>query len=128
LAYALSELSLAGSRFVSQPLPKGAIRVLQRNRRGPRSVAGVEDLDDQLQVRILDDERRADADVRGIALQILHWDTEVPDELVDVKVSDGWLTLTGEVNYQYQSDAAYYDVATLQGVTGITNEIKVITP
>jgi osmotically-inducible protein OsmY len=92
-----------------------------------RAVAGVEDLDDQLQVRILDDERRADADIRGIALQILHWDTEVPDEIVDVKVSDGWLTLTGEVSYQYQSDAAFYDVATLQGSTGITNEIKVIT-
>lgn len=92
-----------------------------------RDVAGVEDLDDQLQVRILDDERRADADIRGIALQILHWDTEVPDELVDVKVTDGWLTLTGEVGYQYQSDAAYYDVATLQGLTEITNEIKVIT-
>jgi osmotically-inducible protein OsmY len=93
-----------------------------------RRVAGVEDLDDELQVRILDDERRADADIRGIALQILHWDTEVPDDLVDVKVSDGWLTLTGEVYYQYQSDASYYDVAALQGVTGITNEIKVITP
>jgi osmotically-inducible protein OsmY len=93
-----------------------------------RKVDGVEDVDDQLQVRILDDERRADADIRGIALQILHWDTEVPEELVDVKVSDGWLTLTGEVSYQYESDAAYYDVVNLQGVTGITNEIKVITP
>jgi osmotically-inducible protein OsmY len=93
-----------------------------------RSTPGVDDLDDQLQVRILNDERREDADIRGIALQILHWDTEVPDELVDVKVSDGWATLTGEVNYQFQSDAAYSDVATLQGATGITNEIKVITP
>jgi osmotically-inducible protein OsmY len=93
-----------------------------------RKAGGVEYVDDQLQVRILDDERRADADIRGIALQILHWDTEVPEELVDVKVSDGWLTLTGEVNHQYQSDGAYNDVANLQGVTGITNEIKVITP
>jgi hypothetical protein len=32
------------------------------------------------------------------------------------------------VSYQYESDAAYLDVANLQGVTGITNEIKVITP
>ena len=48
--------------------------------------------------------------------------------LKNVKVSDGWLTLTGEVSWQDQSNAAYYDVANLQGVTGITNEIKVITP
>jgi osmotically-inducible protein OsmY len=93
-----------------------------------RKIPGVEDLDDQLQVRILDDDRRRDSDIRGIALQILHWDTEAPDELLDVKVSDGWVTLKGEVSFQYQSDAAYYDVASLQGVTGITNEIQVITP
>ena len=93
-----------------------------------RSVDGVDDLDDQLQVRILDDERRADADIRGIALQILDWDNEVPEDLVDVKVSDGWVTLTGETSYQFESDAAYADVADLAGVTGITNEIKVITP
>jgi osmotically-inducible protein OsmY len=93
-----------------------------------RKAAGVDDLDDQLQVRILDDERRADADIRGIALQILDWDNEVPEDLVDVKVSDGWVTLTGETSYQFESDAAYYDVANLAGVTGITNEIQVITP
>lgn len=92
-----------------------------------RNTDGVEYVEDQLQVRILDDERRADADIRGIALQILHWDTEVPEEVVDVKVNDGWLTLTGQVDAQYQSDAAYYDVTKLQGVTGITDEIKVIT-
>jgi BON domain len=93
-----------------------------------RKVDGVDDLDDQLQVRILDDERRGDADIRGIALQILDWDNEVPEDLVDVKVSDGWVTLTGEASYQFESDAAYADVADLAGVTGITNEIKVITP
>ena len=93
-----------------------------------RHVAGVVDVDDQLQVRILDADRRADADIRGIALQTLHWDTEVPQELVDLKVNDGWVTLTGEVNYQFESDAAYNDIAALAGVVGITNEIKVITP
>jgi osmotically-inducible protein OsmY len=91
-------------------------------------VQGVDEVDDQLQVRILDSERRSDADIRGIALQVLHWDTEVPEDLVDVKVSDGWLTLKGEVDYQFESDAAFNDVANLQGVLGITNEIKVITP
>jgi osmotically-inducible protein OsmY len=93
-----------------------------------RKIEGVDDVDDQLQVRILDADRRADADIRGVALEALHRDTEVPEDLVDVKVSEGWLTLTGEVSSQYQSDAAYSDVADLHGVTGITNEIKVITP
>jgi len=93
-----------------------------------RKVPGVYDLDDQLQVRLLDDGRRDDAEIRGIALQILHWDTQVPDDMIDVSVDEGWLTLTGTVNYQFESNAAYEDVAALQGILGITNKIEVITP
>jgi osmotically-inducible protein OsmY len=93
-----------------------------------QKVADVYDVDDQIKVRLLNDDRRNDADLRGIALQILMWDTEVPNELVDVKVSDGWVTLTGEVSYQFESDAAYDDVSSLLGVVGVTNEIKVINP
>ena len=90
-------------------------------------VDGVYDVYDEIQVRLLDDSRRDDADIRGIALQVLMWDVEVPSDLIDVKVKDGWITLTGEVGYQFESDAAYDDVASLFGVVGITNEIKVVT-
>lgn len=58
----------------------------------------------------------------------MHWDTQVPDDMIDVSVDEGWLTLSGIVNYQFESDAAYADVAALQGVLGITNKIEVITP
>lgn len=93
-----------------------------------RDVAGVYDVDDELEVRLLNDARRDDTDIRGIALQVLMWDVEVPADMVDVKVSDGWITLSGQVSYQFESDAAYDDVASLFGVVGITNEIKVVTP
>ena len=53
--------------------------------------------------------------------------SEVP-EAVDVDVSDGWVTLTGDVGYQFQSDAAFDDVAGLYGVLGVTNEITVEHP
>jgi len=92
-----------------------------------RHVDGIDDVDNQLQVRLLDDTRRADADIRGIALQVLLWDSEVPGGLVDAEVRDGWVTLKGEVGHQYQSDAAYDDVASLRGVVGVTNEIRVST-
>lgn len=91
-----------------------------------RKIEDVYDVDDQLQVRLLSDDRRDDAELRGIALQILMWDTEVPADLVDVKVNDGWVTLTGEVSYQFETDAAYDDVSGLVGVVGVTNEIKVV--
>ena len=69
-------------------------------------------------------DRRDDDEIRGAALQSLAWDVEVP-EAVDVDVTDGWVTLTGDVGYQFQSDAAFDDVASLYGVLGVTNEITV---
>jgi osmotically-inducible protein OsmY len=93
-----------------------------------RKVDGVEDVFDELQVRLLDEFAREDAEIRGAALQALMWDVEIPSGSIDVKVQDGWVTLKGEVGYQFQSDDAFDDVASLYGVTGITNEIRVIEP
>jgi len=93
-----------------------------------RAIDGVYDVHDELKVQMLDEARREDADIRGIALQILMWDIEVPVDSVDVKVQDGWITLTGNVTYQFESDAAFDDVASLYGVFGVTNEIQVATP
>ena len=44
-----------------------------------------------------------------------------------MKVTAGWVTLTGEVKHQSDGDAAFAAVSRLAGVGGITNEIKVIT-
>jgi osmotically-inducible protein OsmY len=93
--------------------------------RDASNVDGVYDVDDELQVRLLDEARREDADIRGVSLQALMWDVEVPAESIDVKVQNGWITLKGSVGHQYESDAAYDDVASLYGIYGITNEIKV---
>ena len=93
-----------------------------------RAIDGVDEVADELQVRLLDEDRREDADIRAAALQTLIWDAEVPAEFIDVKTQDGWVTLKGDVNYQFQSDAAFDDVAKLHGVAGVTNEIRVITP
>jgi osmotically-inducible protein OsmY len=92
------------------------------------NVVGVDDVIDELKVRLLDESRREDADIRGMALQILMWDADVPAELIDVKVDEGWVTLTGDVSYQFESDAAFEDVADMLGVVGITNSIRVTTP
>ena len=90
-----------------------------------RQIEGVYEVDNQLKVDLLDADRREDDEIRGVALQALIWDTEVPSDSVDVKVQDGWITLKGDVDYQFESDAAYDDVATLYGVYGVSNEIKV---
>ena len=94
--------------------------------RDARKVKGVDYVYDHIEVRLLDVESRSDAELRGMALQAIAWDADAPAELIDVKVTDGWVTLTGEVTYQFQSDAAYEDVASLFGVIGITNEIRIV--
>jgi osmotically-inducible protein OsmY len=91
------------------------------------AVEGIDEVDNQLKVRLLDASRRTDADIRGMGLQMLMWDTEVPADLVDVEVTDGWVTLKGDVAHQFESDAAYDDLAGLHGVVGITNQITVAT-
>src|SRR4029077_4421878 len=90
-----------------------------------RKVDGVDDVDNQLKVSLTGADRRDDDEIRGAALQGLIWDVEVPSDYVDVKIDDGWVTLTGNVSYQFESDAAYDDVASLYGVVGVTNEIIV---
>jgi osmotically-inducible protein OsmY len=93
-----------------------------------RRTRGVEWVDDWLQVRLLDRDRRLDAEIRGAALQRLEWDSEIPGDAIRVSVDDGWVTLKGNVVFQFQSDEAFNRVASLYGVTGITNEIKVDEP
>jgi osmotically-inducible protein OsmY len=93
-----------------------------------RKIDGVYEVDDQLKVSLTGAGRREDDEIRGAALQTLIWDVEVPSDSVDVKVNDGWVTLKGDVSFQFESDAAYDDVASLIGVYGVTNEIRVTTP
>jgi osmotically-inducible protein OsmY len=91
-----------------------------------RRTRGVVDVYDELDVRILDRDRREDAEIRGAALQRLSWDSEIPGDYLDVHVDDGWVTLKGNVDFQFQTDLAFDDVSRLHGVTGVTNEIKVV--
>ena len=73
-------------------------------------------------------DRREDAEIRGAALQRLEWDSEIPGDTIRVSVKDGWVTLKGDVVFQFQSDEAFNRVASLHGVTGVTNEIRVDEP
>jgi osmotically-inducible protein OsmY len=93
-----------------------------------RRTPDVLDLYDEVQVRLLGQRRRRDAEIRGAALQRLIWDAEVPSDRVEVHVKDGWVTLRGRVDFQFQSQAAFDAVANVHGVTGVTDEIDVAEP
>ena len=93
-----------------------------------KKVSGVATVKNDLKVNLLGEWKRGDDEIRGIALQSLVWDAEVPPDTVNVRVEEGWVTLKGKVEYQFESDAAFDDVANLYGVVGVTNDIKVVTP
>jgi hypothetical protein len=69
----------------------GSLREKREATRAAQRVYGVMSVDDQLRVRVLDDARRADADLRGDVLQALALDSLVPQS-VDAKVDDGFVT------------------------------------
>ena len=77
----------------------------------------------EIEVRLPIAAERTDADIAAAALYALEWDANVPLDQVKVAVSDGWVSLTGEVDKQHQREAAEQAVSRLLGVRGVTNHI-----
>jgi osmotically-inducible protein OsmY len=102
----------------------GSFRQKREAKKAAERVHGVVYVENDLAVRILTESRRADADLRGDVLQALSLDSLVPTS-VDAKVEDGYVTLSGAVDWQYQRDEATFVAGNLGGVTGVDNEILV---
>jgi osmotically-inducible protein OsmY len=86
-------------------------------------VYGVKAVANDITVRLAGDDRRTDTDIAQAAVSALKWSSLVPADRISVTVSDGWLTLTGVVELQYQKEAAARAVRDLVGVRGVTNTI-----
>jgi osmotically-inducible protein OsmY len=91
--------------------------------RAVERVAGVRGIANELEVRLVGD--RSDSDIARAAADALRWNSLVPSDRVTVKVENGWVTLKGEVNWDYQRRAAERSVRYLSGVKGVTNLLTV---
>lgn len=92
-------------------------------------VSAVKAVANEIEVKLATE--RTDADIAGAAARALEWDALVPNDKIKVAVSKGWITLEGEVEWQYQKEDAERAVRRLSGVTGVTNLITVrprVTP
>lgn len=87
-------------------------------------VKGVRAIAEEIEVRYLGQVKTDDEGIAEKALHLLSWNTMLPTGQVVVKVEHGWVTLSGEVDWQYQRAMAEQDVHRLNGVTGITNHIQ----
>jgi osmotically-inducible protein OsmY len=92
--------------------------------RAVERVAGVRGIVNDLVVKSAVE--RSDTDIAKAAIDALKWNVMVPDDKIKVKVENGWIRLTGEVNWDYQRRAAERALRDLPGVKGITNLITVV--
>jgi osmotically-inducible protein OsmY len=105
----------------------GSLREKREAKKAAQRVTGVLDVDNQLKVRLMGDQGRADADIRGDVLQALVLDSLVP-KTVDAKVADGFVTLTGTVDWQYQRDEADFVASNIVGTLDVYNDIEINNP
>jgi osmotically-inducible protein OsmY len=94
-------------------------------------VRNVKAVANDIEVRLSSADERTDADIAAAAVRALEWDALLPMDKLDVTVSKGWVTLKGEVEWQYQKQDAERVVRRLTGVKGVTNLIVVkprVTP
>lgn len=89
-----------------------------------KRVPGVHAVVNDIEVIIGEHARREDADIAEAAVRAIRWATTVPDR-IQVAVASGWLTLEGQVEWEYQRRAAYNAVRELIGVKGVTNKITI---
>ena len=90
-----------------------------------RRVKGVKAVAEELEVRLPYSIKRDDSDIAGAAINRLAWNATVHRDSVLVKVEKGWVTLSGEVDWNYQKTAAEYEIRSLQGVVGVFNQITI---
>jgi len=88
-------------------------------------VAGVKSLTVEIDVKLIGLSERSDTDIAHSANNILQWTSSLTDDAIKVMVENGWITLTGEVDWNYQRIAAATALRNLTGVTGLTNKVSV---
>jgi len=96
--------------------------------RAAKRVYGVKSVTGNMKVILPVSIKRSDSDIAQSATNVLYWNFQVPSDCVKVKVRDGLITLSGEVNWYYQKIAAEDAVRHMIGVMGVTNGITIKPP
>jgi osmotically-inducible protein OsmY len=90
-----------------------------------KSVAGVKAVIEKIEIKFGHNGKKDDSDIASEIISALKWNWEVPNDKVKVKVENGWVSLSGELSWNYQKEAARKTVDRLDGVKGVTNSISI---
>jgi len=93
--------------------------------RATKRVSGVTAIADDIEVKLPDSLRRTDGDIAAAAAIQINLSSAIPTGAVKITVSEGWITLEGQLEWWYQRNDAQYAVQHLPGVKGLTNLITI---
>jgi osmotically-inducible protein OsmY len=93
--------------------------------RAVKSVKGVKAVAEEIKVRLPTEIDVGDESIASRCIDVIRWNSSIPEDRMQIKVQQGWVTLEGEVDWQYQKEAAQSAVRKLAGVAGINNMLVV---
>ncbi len=88
-----------------------------------KSVIGVKAVADDVEVKYGAAYKKTDKEIAKAVVNALEWNASVPQEKVEIEVRDGWVYLSGELQWFYQKEAARKAVENLLGVKKVVNNI-----
>ncbi|RFO94816.1 OsmY domain-containing protein [Rhodoferax lacus] len=94
-------------------------------------VQGVKAIALEMDVKLSPNHKRSDTEIATASETALKWHSEIPAHSIQLTVEKGWVTLKGEVNWDYQRQAAAKALRSLTGVVGVSNNIRIkhiVTP
>ena len=89
------------------------------------AIRGVKAIAQEIEVRPIGTNTLADDEIALRVLNAIRWNTSIPPDVVKVKVQNGWITLSGYVEWYFQRDAAARAIRDMAGVKGVTNSIMI---
>src|ERR1700680_63259 len=93
--------------------------------RAAARVSGVKAVVNEVEVHLPGSSERTDEDIARAAINAFQWSVLVPPDRITVRVSKGWVTLEGTVDWQFQKTAAEKTMRHLTGVRGVSNLVEV---
>lgn len=88
-----------------------------------KNVKGVKAVADDIEVKYGAAYKKTDKEIAKAAVNALEWNTSVPEDKVTIEVRDGWVYLSGELNWFYEKEAVSKSIEPLLGVKKVINNI-----
>jgi osmotically-inducible protein OsmY len=105
----------------------GTLRQKLEAQRAAERIHGVKKVNNDLDVRLINRNRKEDTELRADVLQALMLDSLVPST-IDARVRDGVVTLTGIADYQFEREEAERVVINMVGVVNLINDVQIVHP